>query len=318
MTTGSPEELQAAVQALEAQNAALSQLLEVYETTAVEQAHKLEDALSQLEARSQQLVTAERERAEQLQRELDLARRVQTSILPRSPCVVGLDISAAMVPATEVGGDYYDIIPVKDGCWIGIGDVTGHGLDAGLVMLMTQSVAAALCTSDSRSPREILGDLNRVLFENIRRRMDRDDHVTFSLIRYHRGGEVVFAGAHEDIIVSRARDREIECIPTPGCWLGAMRDVSKAMPDSSLHLAEGDTMILYTDGMTEARNAARQQYGLERLCREIRKVQGESVDAIRDHLIQSVTSWADPQFDDATLVVLRHSQKPPAGSRGAK
>jgi serine phosphatase RsbU (regulator of sigma subunit) len=310
-STVSPEELRTAVQSLEAQNAALSQLLEVYEATAVDQAHRLEEALAQLEVRSKQLVQAERERAEQLQRELDLARRVQTSILPRAPLVVGLDISAAMIPATEVGGDYYDIIPVHDGCWIGIGDVTGHGLDAGLVMLMTQSIAAALCTSESRSPRAILSDLNRVLFENIRHRMDRDDHVTFSLIRYHRGGGVVFAGAHEDIVVCRARDQAIERIPTPGCWLGAMRDVSGAMLDTSLHLSEGDTMVLYTDGMTEARNAKRQQYGLDRLCEELRRIHHAPVEDVRDHLLESVTAWADPQFDDATLVVLRRKSDPP-------
>jgi sigma-B regulation protein RsbU (phosphoserine phosphatase) len=307
-TPDAPEDLRAAVTALQAQNAALSQLLEVYEATAVDQAYRLEEALSRLEEQSRRVLEAERDRAEQLQRELDLARRVQTSILPRAPAVRGLEIAAAMIPATEVGGDYYDVIPVHDGCWIGIGDVTGHGLDAGLVMLMTQSIAAALCTSASRSPRDILSDLNRVLFENIRKRMDRDDHVTFSLIRYHDDGGVTFAGAHEDIVVCRARDGAIECIPTPGCWLGAVRDVSAAMVDTGLQLAEGDTMLLYTDGMTEARNANRQQYGLDRMCEELRRVRTAAVEQIRDHLLQSVTAWADPQFDDATLIVLRQSR----------
>jgi serine phosphatase RsbU (regulator of sigma subunit) len=301
----SSEELNAAVDSLRAQNAALSQLLEVYESTAVDQAHRLEQAMARLEDQSKLLVQAERERAEQLQRELDLARRVQTSILPRAPTVPGLEIAAAMIPAAEVGGDYYDVIPVHDGCWIGIGDVTGHGLDAGLVMLMTQSIAAALCTAASRSPRAILSDLNRVLFENIRRRMDRDDHVTFSLVRYHEGGHVVFAGAHEEIVVCRAQGGAIECIPTPGCWLGAMRDVSGAMLDTSLHLAPGDMMLLYTDGMTEARNAKRQYYGLERMCEELRQIQTAPVGEIRDRLLKAAIAWADPQFDDATIVVLR-------------
>jgi serine phosphatase RsbU (regulator of sigma subunit) len=300
------------LESLKAQNAALTQLLEVYEASAVEQAHRLEVALARLELQSQQLVAAERARAEQLQRELDLARHVQTCILPRAPAVPGLDIAATMIPATEVGGDYYDIIPVRDGCWIGIGDVTGHGLDAGLLMLMTQSIAAALCTCASRSPRAIVSDVNAVLFENIRKRMDRDDHVTFSLIRYRSGGDVVFAGAHEDIVVCRAHDAAIERIPTPGCWLGAMKDVSGAMLDTDLHLEAGDTMVLYTDGMTEARNAKRQQYGLDRLCEELHRMRGAPVKEIRDRLLESVTSWADPQFDDATLVVLRRNADRPA------
>src|SRR5262249_66359 len=154
----------------------------------------------------------------------------------------------------------YDVIPADDGCWIGIGDVAGHGLDAGLVMLMTQSIAAALCAANSRSPSEILSVVNRVLFENIRRRLEREDHVTFSLLRYREDGSVTFAGAHEEILLYRAADARVECIPTPGCWLGAIDDVSHAMRDSHLRLLHGDTMVLYTDGMTEARTATGEQY----------------------------------------------------------
>ncbi len=78
---------------------------------------------------------------------------MQTSILPRKFAVPGLEISAKMIPASEVGGDYYDVIPVDDGCWIAIGDVSGHGLDAGLVMLMLQSSITPPACSPGRKPR---------------------------------------------------------------------------------------------------------------------------------------------------------------------
>src|SRR5262252_1055280 len=84
---------------------------------------------------------AERER---LAEELEIAARIQATMLPRISRVAGLEIAAVMVPSAEVGGDYYDIIPTKGGCWIGIGDVAGHGLKSGLVMMMIQSILATL------------------------------------------------------------------------------------------------------------------------------------------------------------------------------
>src|SRR5690606_12868213 len=86
-----------------------------------------------------------RESAERgrMRQELDIAARIQTAIQPKHPRVPGLELATVMVPATEVGGDYFDVLPCPGGCWIGIGDVAGHGLSAGLVMLMIQSIVAA-------------------------------------------------------------------------------------------------------------------------------------------------------------------------------
>ncbi|MGH7434924.1 MAG: PP2C family protein-serine/threonine phosphatase, partial [Polyangiaceae bacterium] len=123
-------------------------------------------------------------REERLQKEIQLAQRIQTSILPVTPSVVDLTIAAKMVPTSEVGGDYYDVLPVEGGCWIGIGDVAGHGLDAGLMMLMTQSIVAGLVARDpAASPRDVLCTLNEVLFDNIHNRLKRDDHATLTLLR---------------------------------------------------------------------------------------------------------------------------------------
>src|SRR6185436_18733813 len=102
---------------------------------------------------------------QRLESELEIATRIQTSILPRGIQIPGLEIAAAMKPADEVGGDYYDVQPAANGCWIGIGDVAGHGLTAGLVMMMTQSAIAALVrTRPSAGPGELIATLNRVIF----------------------------------------------------------------------------------------------------------------------------------------------------------
>ena len=137
--------------------------------------------------------------------EEEIASRIQSSILPGEIDVEGLEIAAGMLPADKVGGDYYDIIPVEDGCWIAIGDVAGHGLAAGLIMLMIQSTLQGLVKlSPQANPRDLICALNRVLYENIRKRMKRDEHITFCLVRYWADGRLSFAGAHESLIVCRA------------------------------------------------------------------------------------------------------------------
>ena len=103
-----------------------------------------------------------------------IAGRVQSAILPGEVDVEGLAISAVMLPAEVVGGDYYDIIPVEDGCWLAIGDVAGHGLSAGVIMLMIQSAVQSLVRlSPQGSPRDLVCALNAALYENIRKRMKR-------------------------------------------------------------------------------------------------------------------------------------------------
>jgi sigma-B regulation protein RsbU (phosphoserine phosphatase) len=243
---------------------------------------------------------------QRLQEEMAIASTIQTSILPRSFDVEGLEIAARMLPASEVGGDYFDVIPLPEACWIGVGDVAGHGLPAGLVMLMVQSATAAVVRNGpSARPSEHLTVLNAVLDENIRRRLDQDEHVTYTLFRFDRDGEVTFAGAHEEIVIWREAERRCERIPTPGPWLGTMTSIGALAVNTTLHLAPGDLMVLYTDGVTEAMDGARAQYGLRRVCDEVERLHAAPVAEIRDTIIDSVQRWQAHQRDDLTLVVIR-------------
>lgn len=250
---------------------------------------------------------AERERA--LKKELEVAADLQTSVLPRNLTVGGVDIAAMMKPATEVGGDYYDVIPTADGCWLGIGDVSGHGLGAGVVMLMLQAAVSALVAAKpDSSPVEVECVVNRVLYENIRERMRRRDHATLSIVRYHDGGRVRFAGAHEDIIVYRAATGQVESIETPGTWVGARKNIDGVTEESTLALAPGDFFVLYTDGVTEARRDG-EQFGFERLLATIKDAAAEPATGIRDAITRAVSAWTSTQSDDVTVVVLRQLAK---------
>jgi DNA-binding LacI/PurR family transcriptional regulator/serine phosphatase RsbU (regulator of sigma subunit) len=246
---------------------------------------------------------AERERME---RELAIARRIQTGILPSAFVAPGLDIAGAMQPASEVGGDYYEVLPVPGGCWLGIGDVAGHGLPTGLVMLMLQSVVSGLVhTAPNAAPRDVLLSVNAVLYENIRQRMAQDEHVTLTLLRCDDTGEVTFAGAHEEILLYRAATAELEWVSTPGTWVGARREIAQVTVDSKLHLGPGDVMLLYTDGVIEALDQRGEAFGPERLAEALRRSANGRAEAIRDAALADLRAWLGTQLDDFSILVVK-------------
>jgi serine phosphatase RsbU (regulator of sigma subunit) len=247
-------------------------------------------------------------RQQRLQEEMDLAQHIQTALLPRNLQVPALDIDATMLPATNVGGDYYDVLPMAEGCWIGIGDVAGHGLNAGLVMLMMQSMIAALVRRDPTTrPRDVLCTMNQCLFDNIRNRLQRDDHATLTLLRYDQSGHVTFAGAHEEILVYRAEENRCETIQTPGTWVGGRLDIQRGTVDCTLQLRRGDLMLLYTDGVTELRNAEGEAFGLDRLSAELQRLHAEPVAGIKSCILDMLRAWSNSPDDDVTLLVARYA-----------
>jgi len=256
--------------------------------------------------RTSQDVLADRTR---LEGEIDIARRIQTSILPPVTEAPGLEIAARMIPASEVGGDYYDVRPAKDGCWIGVGDVAGHGLPAGLVMLMVQSAVATMTKAkEDGAPSELLAILNDIVYENVRHRMKQHEYVTFVLIRYHADGRIVFAGAHEQLVVVRKATGKCEVLDTPGTWVGAAPEIKLVTEDTAARLEAGDLLVVYTDGITEAENAAGEPFGIERICSDLEANHTKPVDEIRDRVLKAAQAWSAPnQVDDMTLVVMRYA-----------
>jgi sigma-B regulation protein RsbU (phosphoserine phosphatase) len=133
--------------------------------------------------------------------EIDIARRLQLMVLPKTEeldAVQRLDIAGYMEPATEVGGDYYDVLQHGSRVKIGIGDVTGHGLESGVLMMMVQSVARTLLESGEKDPARFLNVLNQVICKNLLR-ADSTNNLTLSFADY--SDEVVtLTGQHEEVI----------------------------------------------------------------------------------------------------------------------
>lgn len=270
-------------------------------TAAVKAVLLVETVVSEVKRREK----IERERLEQ---EMAIAQRIQAAIFPKDLTVSGLEVSAGTDPATEVGGDYFDVLPTRDGCWLGIGDVAGHGLPTGLVALMIQSIIAGMAQHGTEaSPADLWRDMNSVLFDNVRTRLRQDEHATLSIIRYWTNGRLQLAGAHEDLIVLRSGAPHCERISTPGIWAGIVKQLPpEALMQKELQLASGDLLLLYTDGITEARNAQRQLFGLERLCELLEKHRALGVEQIRRAMLRELSSWTQCQDDDMTLAVVRY------------
>lgn len=238
--------------------------------------------------------------------EMQLARKLQTVLLPAAPVLPGYELKAYTAPATEVGGDYYDLIFAGGRHWIVIGDVSGHGVSAGLIMMMVQTaIHAALARRPEGSIVELLAAVNRVIFENIRRLQERK-YMTINVLSEAGDGHFHFAGAHQDILIYRAAERRVEAVETRGMWLGIMEEIGDDLPTGELKLARGDTMLLYTDGLTEARAADGALVGDAYLRRLLLQGGQSSLSELQNAILDELAAYLVD--DDATFLLLRRSQ----------
>jgi sigma-B regulation protein RsbU (phosphoserine phosphatase) len=243
---------------------------------------------------------------ERLEKELQIARQIQTALLPKSLTVPGYEVAATMLPADDVGGDLYDVRVADDGhVWMCIGDVTSHGVTPGLIMMMVQSALSALIArSPSASPKETLIHLNRVIYDNVRERLGDDNYLTLTVLRSAGPGRFVYSGAHLDLLIRRASGK-VERLPTPGLWVGVVPDITNDVEESALELAVGDTLVLYSDGLTEARDANGKMFDVPGVERVLTATKGPSL--IRDQLMKAAVAHMAHQDDDITIVVIERT-----------
>lgn len=273
---------------------------------------RLSEAMNRMasELRDSRRNKAEKDR---LQSELAIAAHIQTSILPMRTELPGLEIAARMEPANEVGGDYFDVIATDNGGWLGIGDVAGHDLDAGLIMLMAQtSVTTLIEATPEITPSELAITFNRVLYTNLKERLQSDRHMSLCLLRYLQEGQLIVAGAHLEIIYLPAGADECELWDTPGIWMGMIDDIGPMTSDTPYDLQPGDLVVLYTDGLIEARNTAGEMFGLERVMELIQASRDESVQEICQKLLEATRFFGGTQTDDITVLVMRYVGTPSA------
>lgn len=217
--------------------------------------HKVTQRTEELNAAMEELTAANehlKEARDELWGEMELAKKIQTILLPHAPCVQDCEAAVFMAPAKHVGGDYYDIINLPGVDWIIIGDVSGHGVSAGLVMMMAQTtIRTVLRNTPGIMPHRLLELVNDILYENLRM-LSEERYMTMTAIALHPDGTFHYAGLHEDLLIYRARDGAVETHETDGAWLGMYVDIRERGHDQTLSMGPGDVLLLHTDGVVNA------------------------------------------------------------------
>lgn len=283
----------------------LQELFEHLEAKVQERTHELAQANEEICTLNEYL----REENRRMGMELEFTRKLQQMVLPRAEelaQIKPLDIAGFMEPAAEVGGDYYDVLQHEGRIKIGIGDVTGHGLESGVLMLMVQTAVRTLLSSQITDPKDFLNILNHALYHNLQR-IQSDKNLTLLLLDYD-NGKLRFSGQHEEILYINQFGK-VERIDTfhLGFMVGMEPDIAQFVAQYEMNLTQGEGIVLYTDGITEAMNEARQFYGLERLCDMVSQHWSLSALEIQQAVIQDLRHHLGKRKlqDDVTLLVIK-------------
>ncbi len=243
---------------------------------------------------------------QKIERDLDLARKIQQGLLPQCiPDMSGLDICGEMIPAMQVGGDYYDLIQISDSkLFVVVGDVSGKGLSASLYMTKLQTMIKLNC-SDNKSPKEILIDINRRIYTE----MDKSWFVTITLALFDLEKQTVKFCRAGHMPVLQATNGTVQSFRTQGLGVGIERGIvfEKSLVEEEVKLSPGQIYAFFTDGVTEAMNERNELFGDENLNAILKnKSKARSVDIV-DEIWSSVQSFRGEAEvnDDMTMVVVK-------------
>jgi serine phosphatase RsbU (regulator of sigma subunit) len=242
--------------------------------------------------------------------EMEVAQKIQMSLVPESPTLPGMQVAGLMLPASEVGGDYYDVITTSAGRrFLAIGDVSGHGVTSGLTMMMARaSLVGALEAQPTATLPELYAALNRGLRHNLAR-MGLKHFMTCALLEHLGGGRFRAVGGHLPAMIYRFASGAVEQIELAGVWLGVLEELpAQLVPETDFELAEGDHMLLYTDGVTELM-IGREMFGIDRL----RVVFAGVAAGGPEHAIAAVTDalqrFSRQQEDDVTMLAVQRGRE---------
>ncbi|MBT3704839.1 SpoIIE family protein phosphatase [Candidatus Peregrinibacteria bacterium] len=237
--------------------------------------------------------------------ELAVAAELQKEIFPDEvPQLDQLKIVAKNRPATELGGDSYDFIETKDKLYMYVGDVTGHGVTAGLIMAMVNAMIDSFATTYTNA-RDVMIQTNNHIKKYVKPSM----YMTLVMLCWDKAAKKMtyVGGGHEHILVYRKAKGEIDDIVSGGTALGMTEDATATAVEKEILLAPGDLVVLYTDGITEAKNESEELYGLERLKSTILDYgQTYTAAGVSHHIATDLSSFVgdESQIDDMTLIVV--------------
>lgn len=242
--------------------------------------------------------------------EFEAAHRMQQSLLPDSDAhIYGFDISSAMLPAVEVGGDYYDYVSFADGSkGILVADASGKGIPAALIMAKFQGMAQALSIHVPKTEDFFIG-----LNDTLRARLDRQNFITVGMVTIDFDNRCAFWRAgHNPLLHFKAATGEVAERRPPGIALGLTHGgaLGSTLQPEHFTMDAEDVLVLCSDGLTEAVNRIGEEFGQERLIELLQEIAGQGNDAvkIRSALLQELRNFVgdtEEQHDDITIVVIK-------------
>ncbi|MBX3288801.1 MAG: SpoIIE family protein phosphatase [Acidobacteria bacterium] len=253
-------------------------------------------------------VAREAAQKERLNAELEIAREVQERLFPQElPCVEGLDYYGACRPALGVGGDYYDFLTLPDGKFgIAIGDVSGKGIGASLMMASLQASLRGQALHAGDNLAALMEHINSLVYEA----STSNRYATFFYAQYDPASRVlsyVNAG-HNPPFLLRGSGDDIEVIKleTGGPVIGMLPAMLVSYEQGSVELQNGDLLVGFTDGISEAMNPDEEEWGEDALLEEVKKLKNRPARKILDEIVDSADRFADgaKQHDDMTMVVV--------------
>lgn len=243
---------------------------------------------------------------EREQEQLKLGHQIQSALLPASaPETEGLDVAGSSVSATMIGGDYFDYYELPDGrLGLVVADVSGKGVPAGLIMTATRALFRATTARLSDPPR-ILEEVNRLLCaEGFGARFVT---AAFLAMDAETGVFDYSTAGHDPPLLWRAAAGTVESEAVPALPLGLRPGATYDCRTVQLH--GGDAVVVYTDGVSEAMDAGRDQFGEERLHEVLRKGVDDTASALRDRILRTIDAHcgSTPRHDDTTMIVVRRT-----------
>ena len=244
---------------------------------------------------------------ERIKRELEIAREVQQQLLPAEmPTFSGFSIKGICRSAFEVGGDYYDFFPIaQNKLGVVIADVSGKGTSASFYMAELKGLMMQLA-DDARSPKELLINLNKKLFGNI----DRQSFISMIYgVVDNSGKTFTFSRAGHNSILKLGYNGDYSFITPKGIGLGLVvgDKFNKHLEETTISIEKNDVLVFYTDGITEAMNEQKEEYGEERLLDVCKMSKDKSVVEIQNEILGSVDNFigSAQSHDDQTMIIVK-------------
>jgi sigma-B regulation protein RsbU (phosphoserine phosphatase) len=249
-----------------------------------------------------------RQQKEKLDRELEIAKEIQQLLFPpSSPKIKGFDLSYMNQAATEVGGDYFDFIPIDNNrIGIVIADVSGKGVPGALIMTMVRSIMRSIAPGNLSS-RAVLCEINNQISKDLK--PDMFITMLYMILDSHNRILTLARAGHDPLVFYHAKEKKNELIKGKGMGIGIVqgKEFEDVLEERVIKLESNDVVCIYTDGATEAKDTNGKEFGKEGLCDAVSVAASGSAQSVVSNIRQRIYRFTggSPQHDDLTLLVLK-------------